>query len=217
MGEVVALAVHEDSMHHHHSEYPPGTPLEYTHDDDVLRIFGFWVFLASDMILFATFFSTYAILWTHTDGGPSAKSLYDVPTFMAETLILLTSSFTCGLGTYSMRRGKKAATIAWLVITILMGIAFVGLEVNEFVKYATHGAPIQRSAFLTSFFTLVGTHGCHVSLGILWMLSILIQVGRRGINHITARKIFIVGLYWHFLDVVWVFIFTVVYLRGVAS
>lgn len=210
------MAVHSDNLHHHH-HHPEGTPLEYTDDDGVLRIFGFWVFLASDMILFATLFGTYAVLWTHTDGGPSAKSLYDVPTFMAETLILLTSSFTCGIGTHEMRRGSKGGVIGWLAITILLGMSFIGLEVNEFVKYATHGAPIDRSAFLSSFFTLVGTHGCHVSLGILWMLSILLQVARRGITSTTARKIFVVGLYWHFLDVVWVFIFTVVYLRGVTS
>lgn len=198
-----------------HGTYQQDVPLEYSTDDGVLRIFGFWVFLASDMLLFGTLFATYEVLWTHTDGGPGTANLFDVPTFMAETLILLTSSFTCGLGTYEMRRGHKWGVIAWLAITILLGLSFVALEVNEFVDYATHGAPIGRSAFLSSFFTLVGTHGCHVSLGILWMSAILIQVAGRGITAITARKIFIVGLYWHFLDVVWVFIFTVVYLRGV--
>lgn len=208
------MAVHSETLSHA-KNHNHDIPIEYTHDDDVLRIIGFWVFLASDLVLFATLFSTYEILWTHTDGGPNTHNLFDIPTFLAETLILLTSSFTCGIGTYEMRRHRKAGVIVWLGITILLGMSFIGLEVNEFIRYATHGAPVTRSAFLSAFFTLVGTHGCHVSLGILWMISILIQTAKRGITPITARKIFIVGLYWHFLDVVWVFIFTVVYLRGV--
>lgn len=190
-------------------------PLEFRSDDSQLKIFGFWLFISADLILFACLFSMYAILRMNTVGGPTEHDLYDVTEFTAETLILLTSSFTCGLATFEMRKNKRGWVVFWMLITILLGLSFIGLEVNEFTKYATHGAPISRSAFLSSFFTLVGTHGCHVSVGILWMLSILFQMVTRGINAVTARKLFIVGLYWHFLDVVWVFIFTVVYLLGV--
>ncbi|MDB5084476.1 MAG: cytochrome o ubiquinol oxidase subunit [Bacilli bacterium] len=198
-----------------HGRVNPDTPLEYSHEEGAMKIFGFWVFLASDLILFACLFATYTILKTHTAGGPGPANLYDVRGFTEETFILLTSSFTCGLATHEMRKGNRTWMSIWLVITMMLGLAFISLEVNEFVTYVSIGATMQRSAFLSAFFTLVGTHGCHVSLGIVWMLAILIQVIQRGINATTARKIFIVSLYWHFLDVVWVFIFSVVYLPGV--
>lgn len=194
----------------------PNQPAEYSHGGDV-SILGFWFFLATDLLVFACLFATFAILRTHTDGGPTGQSIFDVNGFVAETFILLTSSFTCGLATFAMRRGQKKAALTWLGITILLGMAFVGLEVSEFVKDAATGATAQRSAFLSSFFTLVGTHGAHVSVGILWMLSIFYQIARRGMSAMRSRKLFIVGLYWHFLDIVWVFIFTVVYMMGVVQ
>ncbi|MBX6352386.1 MAG: cytochrome (ubi)quinol oxidase subunit III [Thermoflavifilum sp.] len=193
----------------------PDRPLEYSRPLESTRIFGFWLFMATDMLLFACLFATYLILVTHTDGGPTARDLFDVPGFTAETLILLTSSFTGGLATYAMRRRRLGLTLSLLAVTMLLGIAFVSFEASEFIHYAHIGATWQRSAFLSAFFTLVGTHGSHVSLGIVWMLSIMIQLARRGLTPVTARKVFIVNLYWHFLDVVWVFIFTVVYLMGV--
>ncbi|MBX6353008.1 MAG: cytochrome (ubi)quinol oxidase subunit III [Thermoflavifilum sp.] len=192
----------------------PAVPLEFQDPHQSVRIFGFWLFLATDMLLFGCLFSMYLVVRTHTDGGPTAHDLFDMTGFGAETLLLLTSSFTGGLATLSMREGRRRALAAWLLVTALLGMAFVGLEVREFIDYAHMGATWQRSAFLSAFFTLVGTHGSHVSLGILWMLTTLYQVLRRGINAVTARKVFIVNLYWHFLDVVWVFIFTVVYLSG---
>ncbi len=198
------------------SEDDETTPLEYRHENDVLRIYGFWLFIATDLVLFGTLFATYVVLRANTAGGPSESQLFEVPIFTAETLILLTSSFTCGLATFQMHRKKHGWLSFWLVVTVLLGATFIGLELSEFITYATHGATMQRSAFLSAFFTLVGTHGIHVSMGILWMLSILYQLWRTGLNSTTARKVFVVGLYWHFLDVVWVFIFTVVYLTGVA-
>jgi len=192
-------------------------PLEYTHEQDSLRIFGFWVFLVTDMLLFACVFSTYIILYTRTNLGPGPHQLFDVRGFTAETLILLTSSFTSGIGTYAMRRGHRNALLGWLIVTWILGACFIGLEASEFVTDVVNGATMSRSAFLSAFFTLVGMHGCHVSFGLLWMLSVMIQLGLKGITHVTARKVFIVGLYWHFLDVVWVFIFTVVYLFGELS
>jgi cytochrome aa3-600 menaquinol oxidase subunit 3 len=206
------MTIAHDAVLSHQRE--PG-PLEYSTEEGRLKIFGFWIFLATDLILFACLFATYVVVRSHVASGPTEHQLFDVRVFTQETLILLTSSFTCGLAIRHMRRGRVSPMSAWLIVTLVLGLMFVGLEINEFVKYATHSAPISASAFLSAFFTLVGTHGCHVSMGILWMISILIQVWRYGINALTARKIFIVSLYWHFLDIVWVYIFTVVYLMGV--
>lgn len=179
------------------------------------KILGFWIFLVTDCLLFASIFATYMVIHTHTDGGPTAKELFSIPGFVMETLILLTSSFTSGLGTLAMQKGNKKALFGWMIVTALLGAAFVGLEVNEFAKMVAEGATVSRSAFLTGFFTLVGTHGCHVTLGILWLIGLLLQIWKRGINEISARKVFIFGLYWHFLDVIWIFLFSVVYLMGV--
>nr|NNM90197.1 cytochrome (ubi)quinol oxidase subunit III [Bacilli bacterium] len=201
--------------HHAGHAVDHSKPLELSTEEGELKILGFWFFLAQDMILFACLFATYIIMHNHTAGGPTSMQLFDVPGFVAETLILLTSSFTYGLATFEMRRNRLKGMITWMVITALLGMSFVGLEVNEFIHYATTGAMISRSGFLSAFFTLVGTHGAHVTLGIFWMISIMVQLYKKGLNPVTARKAFIVGLYWHFLDIVWVFIFSVVYLPGV--
>jgi cytochrome o ubiquinol oxidase subunit III len=195
---------HAVSHHDHHEEH-----------DASLKILGFWIFLVTDCILFGTLFATYVVLRTHTDGGPIGKELFEVPGFVAETFILLTSSFTSGLATLAMHKGNKKALIGWLVITAILGLAFVGLEVSEFTKMVGEGATISRSGFLSAFFVLVGTHGCHVSLGLIWMVGLIFQLNRRGITGVTKRKITIISLYWHFLDAVWIFLFTVVYLMGV--
>lgn len=192
-------------------------PLEYTHEEDALRIFGFWIFLATDLLLFASLFATYSVLYRHVGHGPGPLQIFDVTGFSAETFILLTSSFTCGLSTYSMHRGQKGWMMAWMAVTILLGISFISFELTEFVGDVAQGATLQTSAFLSAFFTLVGTHGAHVSLGIGWMTLIFIQLAVHGLTATTARKAFIVSLYWHFLDVVWIFIFTIVYLLGEMS
>jgi cytochrome o ubiquinol oxidase subunit 3 len=183
-------------------------------DQEGLKTLGFWIFLVTDCLLFATFFAAYAVLRTHTEGGFSAKD-FNVPNFIIETFILLTSSFTSGLAVLSMHKGNKKGLIRWLIVTLLLGAAFVGLEVKEFADLAAEGATISRSAFLTSFFALVGTHGAHVTFGIFWMIGILFQLSKRGITPVTTRKVSLVSLYWHFLDAVWIFILTVVYLMGV--
>jgi cytochrome o ubiquinol oxidase subunit 3 len=190
-----------------------------THDhaaaQESKKILGFWIFLVTDCLLFASIFATYVLLKTHTDGGPTAKELFSIPAFMTETVILLTSSFTSGLAALSMQSGNKKNLISWLVVTALLGAAFVGLEINEFAHMASDGATISRSAFLTAFFTLVGTHGCHVTFGIFWMIGLMMQLSKRGINTMSRRKVFIFSIYWHFLDVIWIFLFSVVYLMGV--
>lgn len=189
---------------------------EHHHDDhESLKVLGFWIFLVTDCLLFGTLFATYVILRNHTDGGPIGKELFDIPGFIAETFILLTSSFTSGLATLAMHKGKVKQLIGWLVVTALLGFVFIGLEVNEFYHMVMEGATISRSAFLSAFFTLVGTHGLHVSVGLVWMIAIMIQLSRRGITAVTTRKVFNLSLYWHFLDAVWIFLLTVVYLMGV--
>ncbi|WP_231493433.1 cytochrome c oxidase subunit 3 [Alicyclobacillus macrosporangiidus] len=195
----------------------PGNRLELSTEDGVTKIFGFWMFLVSDVLLFATLFATYVVIYTHTADGPSAAELFrhDVSGFLAETLALLTSSFTCGLATWEMHQGRAGRLKLWMIITLLLGLTFLGLEITEFHDFVSQGATMQTSAFLSGFYTLVGTHGAHVTLGILWMSLILYQLVRFGLNAVTARKFYIVGLYWHFLDIVWVLIFTVVYLTGV--
>lgn len=197
------------------STHTPEHGHDHGHVDlEGLKVLGFWIFLVTDCLLFATFFSAYAVLHDHTNGGFTSRE-FDVPGFVLETFILLISSFTSGIAVLAMHRGKKKALIGWLLVTALLGAVFVGLELNEFTGMVREGASISRSAFLTSFFSLVGTHGAHVSFGILWMIGLMIQLSRRGITPVTKRKITIISLYWHFLDAVWIFIFTVVYLMGV--
>jgi cytochrome o ubiquinol oxidase subunit III len=183
-------------------------------DQDGLKVLGFWIFLVTDCLLFATFFAAFAVLRTHTNGGFTGKE-FDVPGFITETFILLISSFTSGLAVLAMHKGNKKALISWLIVTAALGATFVGLEINEFSKMAAEGATLTKSAFLTSFFSLVGTHGLHVTFGIFWMIGLIFQLSKKGITSVTKRKISIISLYWHFLDAVWIFIFTVVYLMGV--
>lgn len=183
-------------------------------DHEELKILGFWIFLVTDCLLFATFFSAYAVLHNHTNGGFTSRE-FDIPGFIIETFVLLVSSFTSGLAVLQMHKGNKKGLIGWLLVTAALGAVFVGFELNEFTNMAHEGATISKSAFLTSFFSLVGAHGCHVTFGIFWMIGLIIQLSSKGITTVTKRKISIISLYWHFLDAVWIFIFTVVYLMGV--
>lgn len=176
--------------------------------------FGFWIYLMTDLIMFSILFACYAVLHNNTFGGSSAKELFSLPLALTETLILLTSSFTCGIGMIYARSGDKVKTLSLLGITFLLGIAFLSLEINEFSHLISEGNSFQRSAFLSSFFTLVGTHGLHISAGLLWLAIMLVYVLRRGLNKSAVRKLTLMSLFWHFLDIVWIFIFTVVYLFG---
>lgn len=193
-------------------------PLEYQSEQSRLNILGFWIFLGAEIALFATLFATYFVLQGQHAGGPTQHELFKINDVLIETLLLLISSFTCGLAIFQMRNGNKKGLITWLIVTLLLGAGFVYFEVNEFVHYVTHeNATIQTSAFLSAFFVLLGTHGAHVSMGIGWAILILIQLARQGLTPVTSRKVFIVSLYWHFLDVVWIFIFTYVYLAGLVN
>ncbi|KFZ40835.1 MULTISPECIES: cytochrome aa3 quinol oxidase subunit III [Thermoactinomyces] len=190
-------------------------PLEYSTKEGRMKIFGFWIFLGAEVVLFATLFAAYLVYHHQTAGGPSSRELFEVKEFMMETLLLLTSSFTCGLAMLEMRKDRQKGFMAWMGVTLLLGLGFLYMEIHEFIAYVNEGATIGTSAFLSAFFTLLGTHGLHVSLGIVWVLAVMLQISRRGFTPMTARKAFITGLYWHFLDVVWIFIFTAVYLMGV--
>lgn len=189
---------------------------DHEHDHESLKTFGFWIFLITDCILFGSLFATYMVLHQNTNGGPTPEELFKMPGIIAETFILLTSSFTSGLAVLGMHKGNMKQLIGWLAVTVLLGASFVGLELNEFINMVNHeGATISTSAFLSAFFALVGTHGLHVSVGLIWMIGLMMQLKRRGITAVTKRKVAVISLYWHFLDVVWIFVFTVVYLMGV--
>ncbi|SDD70949.1 cytochrome o ubiquinol oxidase subunit 3 [Paenibacillus sp. UNCCL117] len=201
--------------HGSHGHAAHGHDDHHEHEHESLKTFGFWLFLITDCILFATLFATYVVLRGNTNGGPTPEELFQMPGIIAETFILLTSSFTSGLAVLAMNAGKKKALIGWLGVTAALGAAFIALELAEFIHMVGEGATISTSAFLSGFFTLVGTHGLHVSLGLVWMLGLMLQLRKRGITPVTKRKVEVLSLYWHFLDVVWIFVFTVVYLMGV--
>ena len=177
---------------------------------------GFWLYLMTDCLLFASLFATYAVLSTATAGGPSAREIFELPVALTETLILLTSSFTCGLALLALRHNNFKHLVAWLGVTYILGVSFLTIELNEFIMLVQDGHSWQESAFLSAFFTLVGTHGLHIFIGLLWLLIMVIMLFKRGITAKLKRQLGLFGLFWHFLDLVWIFIFTVVYLMGVA-
>ncbi len=175
------------------------------------RVFGFWIYLMTDLIIFATLFACYVVLHDNTFGGPTAKELFHLPPVLLETMLLLTSSFTCSLGMLAVHRQLKGWAIMWFIATALLGVAFLFLEIDEFANFVQRGASWQRSAFLSSFFTLVGTHGLHIFFGLLWMIVMMFRIVLRPLDQHSISKIMRMALFWHFLDFVWIFIFTVVY------
>ena len=177
-------------------------------------MFGFWVYLMTDLLMFAVLFAVYAVLHDSTAGGPSGRELFSLPLVLTETYLLLTSSFTCGLAMIAARRGNKQQVITWFGVTFLLGLAFLSMELTEFAQLAQEGHTLSSSAFLSSFFVLVGTHGLHIILGLLWMAVVLFFLVKRGLTPSMMRKLGLLSLYWHFLDIVWIFIFTIVYLRA---
>jgi cytochrome o ubiquinol oxidase subunit 3 len=177
-------------------------------------LFGFWVYLMTDCVLFAALFATYAVLHTNTFGGPPARELFSLPYVLTETLILLSSSYTCGLAILALHRGSKHQVLVWFGVTFLLGLAFLGLELSEFSRLVADGNSWQRSGFLSAFFTLVGTHGLHITIGLLWIGVMIAKIGRKGLTAATSRQLSLLSLFWHFLDVIWIFIFTFVYLMG---
>ena len=189
---------------------------EMNHEEEANQrvMFGFWVYLMTDLLMFAVLFAVYAVLHGRTEGGPGGSELFSQPLALTETLLLLTSSFTCGIGMYAARRGNKNQVLAWFSVTFLLGVAFLSLEMKEFAELIGEGYTMSSNAFLSSFFVLVGTHGAHIISGLLWMLVTLLFVLVRGLNGPLVRKLALLSLFWHFLDIVWIFIFTIVYLMA---
>ncbi len=174
--------------------------------------FGFWLYLMTDIILFASLFATYMILRNNIAGGDSASELFDPRFALAETIILLLSSFTCGLAVLLCRFKYTAAGLAMLATTLVLGFCFIGLELYEFTHLVNEGQSWQTSAFLSAFFVLVGTHGLHITMGLVWGLTMVLYVLKQGVTANSLRKLTLFSLFWHFLDLVWIFIFTIVYL-----
>jgi cytochrome aa3-600 menaquinol oxidase subunit III len=189
-------------------------PLEYRTHQNQVNILGFWIFLGAEIMLFATIFAGYFTLVNRTGNGPTGTEIFEITPVLLETLILLTSSFTIGLGIHAMRLGNQKAMQVFFAITLLLGLGFLSLEVYEFIHYVHIGAGLQTSAFTAALLTTLGTHGAHVTFGIFWGFLIIFQLKTRGLTPETANKSFIFSLYWHFLDVVWIFIFSFVYLKG---
>lgn len=178
---------------------------------------GFWIYLMTDCVLFATLFAVFAVLRPGIAGGTSGADIFDLPFVLVETMVLLVSSFTVGLGLLAARYGYKRQAIAWLVVTFLLGITFLVMEISEFRHLIAEGDGWQRSAFLSSYFTLVATHGLHIAVGLLWMLVVIIRLIRFNFKHTDLGRLSLLSLFWHFLDVIWIFIFSIVYLMGSLS
>ena len=176
--------------------------------------YGFWIFLLSDIVMFSAFFATYAVLVGQTAGGPSGRELFDLRNTGIETACLLLSSFACGLASIGAQAHRGSWFYGAMAATFILGAAFVGLEVREFAGLVARGAGPTRSAFLSAFFTLVGCHGLHVTAGLLWLLTMMAQVFAKGYRADILRRMLCFSLFWHTLDIIWVALFTVVYLMG---
>jgi cytochrome o ubiquinol oxidase subunit III len=187
---------------------------EHAHPEGGSTALGFWIYLMSDCLIFAILFATFGVLGGNYAAGPSPKDLFELKDVAVETTFLLLSSITCGFAMLAAYEGKVSKTQAWLVVTALFGLGFLAYELTEFAHLIHEGATPQRSAFLSAFFTLVGTHGLHVTFGIIWMATMMVQVGRHGLIPANVRRLNCFSMFWHFLDVIWIGVFTFVYLMG---
>jgi cytochrome o ubiquinol oxidase subunit 3 len=199
---------------------PENIPIFYLtenhgHAEGSSTMLGFWIYLMSDCLIFAMLFATYGVLGSNYAAGPAPKDLFELPLIAVNTSMLLLSSITCGFAMLAMQKGKVLSTQLWLMVTGLFGLCFVGIELHEFGGMIREGATPERSAFLSSFFTLVGTHGLHVSVGLIWLTTLVAQVARHGLIEANRRRLMCLSMFWHFLDVIWIGVFTFVYLLGV--
>jgi cytochrome o ubiquinol oxidase subunit 3 len=197
---MTTITSHEKTTHEQH------------HESDARVVFGFWIYIMTDCLLFASLFAVYAVMHGNTFGGAGGADLFSLPFVLLETFILLTSSFTAGLGMLSAHRDMKREVLLWFTLTLVLGIAFVLMEVSEFSRMAHEGFDWTKSGFLSSYFALVGTHGLHVFSGSLWVLILLYQILKNGLTRTNLRRLACFSLFWHFLDIIWIFIFTFVYL-----
>lgn len=187
----------------------------YEKDSKVL--FGFWVYIMTDCVLFASLFAVYAVIHKNVFGGPSGADIFDLKYVLGETMLLLFSSFSCGLATIALQNRDRAKVIFFFILTFLLGLGFLVMELKEFHHLATTGNSWTRSGFLSSYFTLVGTHGLHITVGLIWMAVMLIRIIKTDLTPSNIRRLKMLAIFWHFLDVIWIFIFTIVYLFGVLN
>lgn len=190
------------------------TLTEEHHDSDTTDVFGFWLYILSDCILFGTLFTAFITLKSNLYGGLGLKQLTDTSYVFIETMALLASSFTYGMAILSLYKNNVRRVMLMLGLTFLLGAVFIGMELNEFINLAKEGHGWQSSASMSGFFTLVGTHGFHVFMGLIWMLVVIAQLAYFGITPFMRRRLTYLGLFWAFLDIVWIFVFTIVYLMG---
>ncbi len=189
---------------------------EVAHPDTVaIQTFGFWIYLMSDLIIFGTLFATFVVLGRNYANGPTGKELFDLPYLLGETLFLLFSSVTYGLVMLAVHQGKQKWVLMGLAGTFLLGLGFVSMEIHEFYGLVAAGHGPDQSAFLSSFFTLVGTHGTHVTFGLIWMAVMMGQVAVKGLTSPVQSRLMRLSMFWHFLDIIWIGIFSIVYLMGV--
>jgi cytochrome o ubiquinol oxidase subunit 3 len=204
----------------HETTAPPGAaaPVFYKREEhahgDGGTLFGFWLYLMSDCLLFAVLFATYGVLGRNYAAGPSGADLFDLRLVAVNTALLLLSSLTYGFAMLAMAEQRMRATLIWMAVTGLFGAAFIAIELYEFAHLVREGATPQRSAFLSSFFALVGTHGLHVTFGLVWLVTLMVQVRMHGLIADNQRRLWCLSMFWHFLDVVWIGVFTFVYLMG---
>jgi cytochrome o ubiquinol oxidase subunit 3 len=204
----------------HETTAPPGAtaPVAYEQEEhahgDGGTLLGFWLYLMSDCLIFAVLFATFGVLGRNYAAGPSGADLFDLRLVAINTSLLLLSSITYGFAMLEMEKDRVDTTLRWLAITGLFGAAFLGIELYEFAHLIREGATPQRSAFLSAFFTLVGTHGLHVTFGIIWLITLMAQLRQRGLIAENQRRLLCLSMFWHFLDVVWIGVFTFVYLMG---
>jgi cytochrome o ubiquinol oxidase subunit III len=206
------VAVTIDDVHY---ESLPSASVAGPAPKRIVVAFGFWIFLLSDIVMFSALFAAYAVLRHATAGGPSGAGLFNQANVAIETACLLVSSYTCGLMTLSVNARRRPAIYFFAFVTFVLGAAFLALEVREFADMIARGAAPQRSAFLSAFFTLVGCHGLHVTAGLVWLAVMMAQVAVKGIRATVERRLLCFALFWHALDIIWVWLFTVVYLMGV--
>jgi cytochrome o ubiquinol oxidase subunit III len=195
-----------------------GAPVFYDNGDHHPQqgtLLGFWLYLMSDCLMFAVLFAVYAVLGRSYAAGPSGADLFDLNLVAINTALLLFSSITYGFAMIAMQSGNKRGLLTWLGITGLFGLGFLSLEIYEFAHLIHEGAGPGRSAFLSSFFTLVGTHGLHVTFGIIWLVTLMVQVNKMGLTHENKRRLMCLSMFWHFLDLIWIGVFSFVYLMGV--
>ncbi len=183
-------------------------------ESDARALLGFWLYLMTDIVLFAGLFATYAVLRPNTSGGPDGAALFNLPLALTETVTLLVSSFTCGLGVLSLRSNAGTPARRWFALTFLLGIAFLSIEITDFRHLVSQGDSWTRSGFLSAYFTLVGTHGVHIVVGLVWMAILVARTRIEGLTRGNVRRLVLLSIFWHFLDVIWIFIFTIVYLVG---